>query len=256
MKSLVAILHYNSTQYTDCLYRLLKPYERDDYDLIVIDNGSAEGKSSQYADITLKENLFYGGGLDYTLEHFLNLPEYDSVMLLNSDLIIHGYNFVRGLRESLFSDENLMLASGCVIQPEESQCHWRAIHNWGFSKIRHVPWVDFQCSLLKRELVEEIGSFGSKFGWVQDVMTGIICEKNNWKIGVCDWLPCIHFGNGTVKDNSKDPVISKYNILAEEEMVKFFHQKGLWEDFLQQRSRGEAYTPYNFLKYKINTDEL
>ena len=95
--------------------------------------------------------------------------------------------------------------------------------------------------MLKRELAEKIGSFGSKFGWVQDAMTGIICEDNNWKIGVCDWLPVIHFGNGSVKDNSSDPIISKYNILAEQEMVEYFQQKGLWNRFLDIRQKAENY---------------
>ena len=47
-KSLVAILHYNSTHYTDTLYELMKPYERDNYDLVVIDNGSDPNKTSKY----------------------------------------------------------------------------------------------------------------------------------------------------------------------------------------------------------------
>ena len=40
MKSLVAILHFNTTKYTDALYEMLKPFEENVYDLIVIDNGS------------------------------------------------------------------------------------------------------------------------------------------------------------------------------------------------------------------------
>jgi cellulose biosynthesis protein BcsQ len=62
-KSLVAILHYNTPSYTDTLYELLKPYEREDYDLIVIDNGSDLGKSSKYATFRLEENVYFGGGL-------------------------------------------------------------------------------------------------------------------------------------------------------------------------------------------------
>jgi hypothetical protein len=163
------------------------------------------------------------------------------MILLNSDLIIHGYSFIKSLREELFSEEDLVLVSGCVIQPEKNQCHWKAIHNWGSKTIRYVPWVDYQCSLLKRKFVEEIKGFGSQFGWVQDIMTGIVCENKNWKIGVCDWLPVIHFGNGSVKENSHDPIISQYNQLAEQEMVQYFESKGLWDDFIKQRNKGENY---------------
>ena len=242
-KSLVAILHYNSFNFTDTLYEMLKPYEGEDYDLIVIDNGSDEGKTSKYSTFRIEENVYYGGGLDVTMNYFIENKQYDSMILLNSDLIIHGYNFIKSLRQELFSDDELMLASGCVLQPEQSQCHWKMIHNWGHKNIRHVPWVDYQCCLLKRELVETIEGFGSKFGWVQDVMTGIICEDKGWKIGVCDWLPVIHFGNGSVKANSDKPIISQYNQLAEQEMVQYFKDKGLWGRFLDLRQKAEHYKP-------------
>ena len=240
-KTLVAILHFNSTHYTDTLYEMLKPYEKDDYDLIVIDNGSDLNKTSKYTTHRLEDNVYNGGGLDVTLNYFIENTIYDSMILLNSDLIIHGYSFIKSLRKELFSDEQLMAVSGCVLQPEKNQCHWKMVHNWGCKEIRYVPWVDYQCVMLKRELAEKIGSFGSKFGWVQDAMTGIICEDNNWKIGVCDWLPVIHFGNGSVKDNSSDPIISKYNILAEQEMIEYFQQKGLWNRFLDIRQKAENY---------------
>ena len=246
-KSLVAILHYNSTQYTDVLYELLKPYEGNEYDLIIIDNGSDKDKTSKYTTFRLDENVYYGGGLDVTMDYFINNKQYDSMLLLNSDMIIHGQNFVKSLRKELFTERpgvNLMAASGCVLQPEQNQCHWKMVHNWGSKNIRYVPWVDFQCVLLKRELVETIGGFGSKFGWVQDVMTGIICEDNNWKIGVCDWLPTIHFSNGSVKDNSNDPIISNYNRHAEEEMMNYFKDKGLWNRFLEFREIAEKYNAY------------
>lgn len=244
-KSLVAILHYNSVQYTDTLYEMLKPYESDIYDLEVIDNGSDPDKTSKYTTMRLEENIYYGGGLDTTMQYFLENPQYDSMILLNSDLILHGYNFIKGLRTALFSDDQLMVASGCVIQPEKDQCYWEPIHCWGSDKIRIVPWADLQCSLFKREFVEHVKQFGSKFGWGPDLMTGLICEQNNWKVGVCDWLPVIHFGNGSIKDNSHDPIISQYNQLAEQEMVNYFYNRGLFEKFIQFRELSKNY------KYEI-----
>jgi hypothetical protein len=74
-------------------------------------------------------------------------------------------------------------------------------------------------------------------------MTGIVCEDNNWKIAVCDWLPVIHFGNGTVKDNQDKPIISQYNQLAEQEMFSYFKDRGLWEKFINLRQKAENYKP-------------
>jgi len=237
-KTLVAILHYNTIHYTDNLYEMLKPYEHDDYDLIVIDNGSDVGKSSKYTTYRVEENVCYGGGLDMSIQLFLENTDYDSFVLLNSDLIIHGYNFIKTLKEQLFKRDDLMIVSPCVIQPEKNQCFWKQMHCWNSTELRTVPFVDYQCALMKREFAQKVGGFGSKYGWVQDLMTGIICEDNNWKIGVCDWLPIVHIGNGTIKDN---PNMSNYNILAQQEMDKHFMEAGLTDRVNQLKSKSMGY---------------
>ena len=86
MKTLVTILHYNTPELTDNLYETLKPYEKDIYDLAIIDNGSHTNKKSKYTSYELEQNYFYGGGVSTILEMFLESPQYDSVMILNSDI--------------------------------------------------------------------------------------------------------------------------------------------------------------------------
>jgi GT2 family glycosyltransferase len=217
---------------------MLKPYERDDYDLVVLDNGSDEGKSSKYTTYRSDENVFYGGGLDMAMRLFLDSPEYDSFVVLNSDMVVHGYKFINKLREVLFSDKDIMIASPCIVQPELTQCFWRQMHCWNEIKPREVPFVDFQCALMKRELAEKIQSFGSKYGWVQDMVAGFVCEDNGWKIVVCDYIPAIHIGNGTVKDN---PQLSDYNIRAQQEMNEYFVEKNLVQRALDMRTKLQDY---------------
>jgi hypothetical protein len=240
-KTLTIILHYNSIQYTDTLYEMLKPYENNDYDLLVFDNGSDTGKESKYTTHRIDENCYYGGGLDVGFQFFLENKQYDSLLFLNSDLIIHGYNFIKNLRNQLFSSPELMLCSACVIQPGKEQCYWPQMHCWNSQQIRYVPWVDYQCVLLKREFVEEVKSFGSKYGWVQDVMSGIICEEKNWKIGVCDWLPVIHYGGGSITDNSNKPHIADYNSRAFAEMLEYFENKNLSHQLHKLREKAKNY---------------
>ena len=73
------------------------------------------------------------------LNYFIENTIYDSMIFLNSDLIIHGYSFIKSLRKELFSDEQLMAVSGCVLQPEKNQCHWKMVYNCGCKEIRYVP---------------------------------------------------------------------------------------------------------------------
>lgn len=241
MKSLVIIIHYNTINYTDALYEMLKPYERDDYDLHVLDNGSEEGKSSKYSTYRSDENTGYGGGLDLAMRLFLENSEYDSLAVLNSDIILHGCNFIKKLREQLFSQKDIMIVSPCVIQPSKNQCFWKAMWCWNSTKIRFIPAVDFQFVLMKRKFVETVKSFDSKYGWVQDMIAGFICEDNNWKIGVCDWLPIIHLENGTVKAN---PHLANYNKEAQIEMDKYFKERKLEERVKKLRS---TYSNYNYV---------
>ena len=48
MKTLAVIYNHNMPEITDSLWESLKPYERDDYDLILIDNGSRDDRKSKY----------------------------------------------------------------------------------------------------------------------------------------------------------------------------------------------------------------
>jgi len=162
-------------------------------------------------------------------------------MMMSSDIICHGHSFIKTLRKELFAQPDLMVVSPCITQPELSQCYWEPVHCWGAKETRIVPWVDFQCPLLKRELVEEIKSFGLMFGWGNDVMTGVVCEQKGWKIGVCDFLTAIHLGNATVKAHSDRPILSQYNQLAEQEMIEYFKNKGLLNDLVRMRELAKNY---------------
>lgn len=239
MKTLAIILHYNTIGYTDALYEMLKPYERDEYELMVLDNGSQEGKASKYTDMSSGENVGYGGGLDLSLQYFLEYPNYDSFMILNSDLIVHGYNFIKELRRALFFDKNdMVVVSPCVIQPTPQQGFWKQMHNWGQTEVRYVPFVDYQCPLMKRKFVEKVKAFESHYGWVQDLVTGMVCEDNNWKIGVIDWITAVHIGNGTVKENAH---LSNYNILAQQEMDEYFASRNLIDKVNQLKLKSMNY---------------
>lgn len=244
MKSLVIIIHYNTIDFTDSLYEMLKPYERDDYDLAVLDNGSQEGKSSKYSTYRSDVNTGYGGGLDLSMQLLLDSPEYDSVAVLNSDLILNGYYCIKTLREQLFSRDDLMIVSPCVIQPKRTQCHWKSMHCWNATELRVVPSIDFQFVLMKRQFVEKVKAFNSHYGWVQDMMASFACEDNGWVMGIVDWVPVVHLENATVKTN---PHLSNYNVEAQIEMDKYFKDRGLEARVAKLR---EIYGNYTYEPHK------
>jgi hypothetical protein len=219
---------------------MLKPYERDDYDLIVIDNGSDPGKESKYSTFKIDYNTGYGGGLDIIMQYFLSTSaeQYDSLAVLNSDLTIHGYNYFRTLRDELFNDDDLVIISPCLIQ-FGIETDWKHMRCWNSDGLRYVEMLDFQAPLMKRKFVEKAEKFESTYGWVQDIVTGIICKDNNWKIAISDRHPVFHVVNGTVKDN---PNLSNYNTLAHMEMDSYFQERNLTQIANQMKLKSKQYT--------------
>lgn len=246
MKTLAVILHHNTPQYTDTLYRLLNSdYDKlGGYDLVVIDNGSDPAKKSQFTTYELDQNVFFGGGLNAAMELMLENEEYDSLLFLNSDLIVGG-NFVRGLRHWLGVYD---VISPCIIQPELTQNNWRQMLPWATTGIREVEWIDLQAPLISRRFVESLKSQTKEEepmiplslirGWGIDVWFGILSKKQGWKTGVCDNVPAIHLGSMTLKALGNT---NEYCRLAEQGMVEFVQQNNLSTQFNEMRYHAQKY---------------
>ena len=170
-KTAAFILNHNLPDYTDMLYESLKPYERTDYDLFVIDNGSGKEGKSKHTSFELEENVYFGGGFNAAMQYTLENKEYDSMMFLNNDLTVHPYNFVKALREEMLEDVFDDVLSGKwtsreikydIVSPSfynieyNKQCHWKSMHSWSAKNTRPVDYIDFQCPLISRRLLEEV----------------------------------------------------------------------------------------------------
>jgi hypothetical protein len=237
-KTLVIILHYNTTFYTDQLYEMLAPSAGSDYDLSVIDNGSDKGRESKYADYRLDTNVYFGGGLNAAFDLFLESPQYDSLMFLNSDLIVHGESFIKNLRRALPTYD---LISPCVYQPEKTQNHWRQMLNWGNQNYRDVKWIDLQSPLFSRKFIDKVRTVDDLllYGWGIDVLFGILAEQYNMKACVVDSVPVVHLGSATMKEMN---IVNKYCRKAEEGQREFFLRNGLMNKAVEFRTWAENYT--------------
>ena len=243
-KTLAIIINHNRKEYTDRLYKSLKPYESDgNYDLCIFDNGSTdENEVSEFTTFRSEENTYYGGGLNIIFSVMLENPQYDSLMVFNNDIILHPYKFVKTFRDLLFA-ENYHILSPSVLQPEEGQCFWPQMHNWGSKDIRPAKWVDFMCPIMKREFVESINQYDTDliYGWGQDVYAGIVCEQNNWNIGVVDVLTVIHLSAQTYKDSKSNINMSQYANNATQGMHMFFNKINQQNKLQEFRSWGMNY---------------
>lgn len=240
MKTLAFILNFNTPEITNKLYNTLYSCQSSDYDLYILDNGSDKDKRIIGNHVLqLEKNQLFGGALNIGFKYILSNDRYDSLFFINSDIIVHPYNFVKSLRTYL---NEYTIISPSIIQPE-NQCHWKQMHQWNSNCIRPVKWSDFQCPLIHRKFIENIRQydFDLRYGWGNDVLSGMICEENNWKIGVCDNITALHLDGYTTKNYKHLPEISNYNKIAEKNMFDYFNKINKLNTFIEYRKYAENY---------------
>ena len=224
------------------LYESLKPYERTDYDLFVIDNGSSKEGKSKHTSLELEENVYFGGGFNAAMQYTLDNKEYDSMMFLNNDLTVHPYNFVKALREEMLSGYDIVSPSFYNVEAKQ-QCFWKTMHSYCDGSIREVPFIDFQCPLISRRLLEEIKEIHQSLimGWGIDFMFALTAKDKRWKLGVVDRCCVLHHNSLTVKLGVAGIDIPTYCRLAEEGQYKFFQKNNLLQDYTQLRAKAQNY---------------
>jgi hypothetical protein len=242
MKTLAVIYNHNMPEITDSLWESLKPYENDDYDLILIDNGSRDDRKSKYTTHETGQNTYFGGALNIAMQFFIESGNYDSLLSLNNDLILQGPNFIKTLRDEMFNGD-YKIVSPSVLQVN-SQCKWKYMHCWNSNGIRDVKWVDFQAPLIHKDFIEHMQQFPDEliYGWGQDVLSGIICEQQGWKVGVVDRCPLIHHSAQTYKSGASDIDLTTYCRNAETNMFSYFEKQNLLHIFNEYRTLSAEYS--------------
>lgn len=243
MKTAAIILNHNLPAYTDMLYESLKPYERNDYDVMVFDNGSSPEGTSKYTTYKSDTNGFFGGGFEAARQIVLSDNQYDSLLFLNNDLTVFGYNFVRHLRKCMLDGSRVV--SPCFFNVEANgQCHWKTMHNWGMDKPRKVPFIDLQAPLIRRDVLEEMGPVDPDLilGWGLDVFIAHICNVNGWSMSVVDSVSMLHHNSMTVKSGVAGLDIPTYCRNAEAGQHRFFAKMNLIRQFDEIRTAGNCYT--------------
>ena len=222
MKTLVLILHYNTLELTNSLYESLSKYKSNDYDLFILNNGSDKENESSYPSLNTGRNLYFGGGLDWAFKYMLKNKQYDSLLFLNSDLKIQGENFVTLLRNELFDNKLKMVSYSVEEDFAKADAIWSQMAKQTEHECRIVEWIDFQCPLIHRDVIEHIKEFSSKIniGFGHHYVCAFACEEKNWKIGVSDKKTVNHLGTSTASVVFGDS--SSYTRKATKQVIRYF----------------------------------
>jgi len=237
---LIATLNHNLPDLTDNLTNQL---QRDplykDCEVMVIDNGSKEAPAKSTTH-RLEENIFFGGGFNVVLDYFLT-TNHDYLYFLNNDLIFHGPSFLStSLKEA--KESNAAVYSPSVINASISQCHWKQMWNWG-KGLRAVRWIDFQCPLIRRDVLETIRHYPDEFifGWGLDLYTGCITEQKGMTTIVSDNHTICHLNSQTFAQNKINIGVSEFCRGAETNMNNYFRNSEYFNLYLDLRTYGENY---------------
>lgn len=238
---LIATLNHNLPDLTDNLInQLSKDSLFNSCELMVIDNGSSEplAKSTTHR---LEQNIFFGGGLNAAVDYFLS-TKHDYLYFLNNDLIFHGPKFLsQSLSEAQTS--NASVYSPTIINASAEQCLWKQMWNWG-SGLREVKWIDFQCPLLRRDVLEIIKQYPEEllYGWGNDFYTGCVTETHKLRTVVSDTNTICHLNSQTFKQNKINIGVDEFCRNAETQMHNYFSNSQFFSLYSELRTYGKNYT--------------
>ena len=202
-KTLYVILNHNAGNITTLYYEELKYYqEQDNFDLLLVDNGSKVTERSMHTTHQFKKNVYFNGAIQWAFKYMLDHPEYEYLVFSNNDIFLHGYRFVENM-VTIAEDNDFTMVSPASIEGNAGQNFWPIMHCWYKKEPRVVPWIDFVCPFIHRRLIEEIQQFPSwwrtpSYGF--DDYCSITCNRKGWKIGVSDLMTIFHIGQYTYRE--------------------------------------------------------
>jgi hypothetical protein len=114
--------------------------------------------------------------------------------------------------------------------------------NWG-KGLREVKWIDFQCPLLRRDVLEIIKQYPNElmYGWGNDLYTGCITETNKLRTVVSDNNTICHLNSQTFKQNKINIGISEFCKRAEENQYSYFTGSEFEFLYWELRDHGQNY---------------
>lgn len=255
-KTLYVILNHNAGSVSSIYYEELKYYqEQDNFDLLLIDNGSKIAERSIHTTHSFKKNVYFNGAIQWAFKYMLDHPEYEYLVFSNNDIFLHGYRFVENM-VTIAEDNDFAMVSPCNIEGNAGQNFWPIMHCWYKKEPRVVPWIDFVCPFIHRRLVEEIQQFPTwwrspSYGF--DDYCSIICDRKGWKVGVSDLITIFHIGQYTYREGFGERAGDGLDLYTMQNMHRAnfdwnFEKSGLKDEMYELDNRKALYGRDNSLK--------
>ena len=138
---------------------------------------------------------------------------------------------------------DLALYSPAITNTGADQCFWKQMWNWGTYSVREVPFIDFMCPVIRRDLAEYIVKYPDELflGWGPDFYTGIKAAELGVKIGVSDNITLSHLVSQTFTSGAIEIKVSDFCQQADGNMHNFFLNSKYRDNFNELRKLGSEY---------------
>lgn len=212
----VIIPNYNGKQYLKTCLDSLETQEFQDFEVILVDNGSRDGSVSYVQEyypkvkvIALKENTGFCGAVNAGIQ--ASLSSY--VILLNNDTMAEqGFvgNLLRAIKgkPSAFSCQAKLLQMHDHSKMDDAGNYYCAL-GWAFADGKGRPEQNYRterkifsacagAAIYRRKILDKIGYFDEEhFAYLEDLDIGYRAELRGYENWFCPKARVYHVGSGT-----------------------------------------------------------
>jgi GT2 family glycosyltransferase len=217
----IIILNWNGLDYLKkCLYSIKQNTIFEDYEVIVVDNGSTDG-SLDYLNsikgikvVKNRENKGFVKGNNQGID----LTTDSDVVLLNNDIIVPEKDWLTKLKETADKNKKTGIVGCRMLNGEGKLLHAGTIihtHDfWGqqigsnqedinqYSIDREVQGIVFACAYIKRKVIEKVGLLDTDFfSYFEDTSYCFKAREMGFKTVCCGGVTLIHYENVSTQIN-------------------------------------------------------
>ncbi|WP_028403406.1 glycosyltransferase family 2 protein [Ectobacillus panaciterrae] len=258
----IIILTFNGLSFTrECIFSIFQ-YTKENYELIVIDNGSTDGtlkflRSLPNAKVIANQkNRGFSGGCNQGL----SIAKGENIVLLNNDTVVtegwltrllwrlnhDGSIGIVGPRSNIIVwHQAIMPVSYKSIQQMQTfASKWtKTHHRQGYE----VDQLSGLCMVFKRSLIDVIGGLDERFfpGYYEDTDFCIRAQISEKKLWVANDVFIHHYGSSSFKLNKE-----MHAEILKESRQKFF-DKWMMDDLKQIREIVEREKPFDQERHYI-----